>query len=553
MPTIEASKKDLESLVGRKFSREQLEEALLYVKGELDKIEGDSLTIDVKETNRPELWSVEGIARELRTKMGIDKGIRKYKVQKAKTECIIEKSVEKSRPFIACAIVRNVKVTEELLVQMIQLQEKVGGTFGRRRKETGIGLYDFDKITPPMYYRGYKDNEIEFVPLDYRVKMKPSEILMEHPKGKEFAHLLKGLEYYPIVIDSKKVVASMPPIINSETTGKVTEKTKNIFLEVTGFNWEIVNVALKVMCMAFADRGSAIEAVRVVFPKGGIYPKQPIETPHFGTKKLKLDVDYVNRILGLALNGKQIVALLEKSGMEANISGKKIEIEYPDYRQDILHPVDIVEDIVIGYGYNNIKPAKLEMNVVGEELKERVFADKVRDVCAGIGLQEVLTFNLTSIEKQSSKIMLKDEELVEIANPVSSNWAVLRKRLMPELLEFFAKNKHAEYPQKIFEVGTILEIDPKIDIGVRQKTNLCVAITDHGVNFTQIKSVLEAVVSNMGLNYSLSEAKLPFLEKGKGAEIKLGGGKGFVGELNPKTLANFGLDKKTAVLEIELY
>ena len=345
----------------------------------------------------------------------------------------------------------------------------------------------------------------------------------------------------------------MPPLINSETTGKVTEKTKNIFLEVTGFNWETVNIALKVMCMAFADRGAAIEAVKVVFPKGAVYPKQPIETPHFGTRKMKLDVDYVNRISGLAFNAKQVVGLLERSGMNAKVLGKKVEVEYPDYRQDILHPVDIVEDIIIGYGYDNIKPAKLEMNVVGEELKERVFVDKVRDVCTGIGLQEVLTFNLTSLEKQSSRVLMKDEELVEIANPVSSNWAVMRKRLMPELLEFLAKNRHSEYPQKIFEIGTVLEIDAKQETGTRQKTNLCVAITDHKVNFTQIKSVLEAVLSNMGIKYSLGESKSPFLEKGKGAEIKIGGGNGFIGELNSKTLGNFGLDKKTVVMEIGLY
>src|SRR3989344_5120344 len=553
MPTIEASKKDLEALIGKKFSKEQLEEALLYVKGELDKAEGDVLTIDVKETNRPELWSAEGIAREIRAKMGIDRGVKKYKVVKAKVSCTIEKSVEKSRPFICCAIIRNVKVDDELIKQMVQLQEKVGGTFGRRRKEAGIGLYDYGKMAPPVFYRGYKDDEIEYVPLEYKVKMRPSEILAEHPKGKEFGHLLKGLEYYPIVIDSKNTVASMPPIINSETTGKVSEKTRDIFIESTGFNWETVNIALKVICMTFVDRGATIEAVKIVFPKGGIYPKQPIETPHFGTRKMKLDVDYVNRISGLAMNAKQICALIEKSGMNAKAIGKKIGVEYPDYRQDILHPIDIIEDIIIGHGYNNIKPAKVEMNVVGEELKERVFADKVRDVCVGLGLQEVLTFNLTSAHKQADAIGLRGEKVVEIANPVSANWTVMRKRIMPELLEFLAKNKHAEYPQTIFEIGTVLEIDAKQETGTRQKTNLCIAMTDHQVNFTQMKSMLDAILSNMGLKYSLAETGLPFLEKGKGAEVKIGNGKGFIGELDSKILGNFGLGKKTVVLEIELY
>lgn len=552
MPTIQASKKDLENLIGKKFSRAELEEALMYVKGELDAMDGDALTIDVKETNRPDLWSAEGIAREIRTRIGKDKGVRKYKVNKAKISCTIEKTVEKSRPFICCALIRNVKITEEFLVQMIQLQEKVGTTFGRKRKETGIGLYDFGKMTPPVFYRGYKDKEIEYVPLEYKVKMHPSEILTKHAKGKEFAHLLKGVDYYPIVIDAKDVVASMPPIINSEATGKVTDKTKDVFLEVTGFNWEIVNTALKVTCMAFADRGSTIEAVKINFPKTKTYPKKSVETPFFGTKKISFDVDYFNKISGLGLTAKQMVSLIERSGMNGKVKGKKLEVEYPDYRLDIIHPVDVIEDMIIAYGYNKIEPKKLEMTVVGEELPERLFLDKVRDVCVGLGLQEILTFNLTSKEKQGQKLLLKNENQVEIANPVSSNWEVMRKKLMPELLEFLSKNQHAEYPQKIFEVGTALSIDTKNELGVRQTYNLCIALSDPRSNFTTIKSVLDAVTNNLGLKYSLKEANLSFLQKGKSGEIKVGNLKGFVGEVNQETLANFGLDKKTVVLELEM-
>src|SRR3989344_514494 len=198
MPTIEISKKDLESLVGRKFTQAQLEDALLYVKGEIDAVDGDSIKVDVKETLRPDVWSTEGIAREISSRMGISKGAGKYSVSKARISCTIEQTVEKARPFIACAIVRDVKVTENFLVQMIQLQEKVGMTFGRKRKEAGIGLYDFDKMTPPIFYRGYRDDKIEYVPLEFKTKMRPSEILAQHPKGREFAHLLSGYDRFPI-------------------------------------------------------------------------------------------------------------------------------------------------------------------------------------------------------------------------------------------------------------------------------------------------------------------------------------------------------------------
>src|SRR3989344_6077231 len=500
MPTIDFSKKDLESLLGKNLTTEQLENSLMYVKGEIDAIEGDKIKADVKETLRPDVWSAEGIAREILARTGFEKGLPKYKVAAAKVSCTIEQSVEKVRPFIACAIIRNVKVTEELLLQTIQLQEKVGTTFGRKRKEAGIGLYDFDKMKAPIYYRGYKDNEIEYVPLEFKAKMRPSEILTQHPKGREFGHLLKGSDRYPIVIDSAGTVASMPPIINSETTGKVSEKTKNIFIESTGYNWEKVNVALKVMCMALADRGGKIEAVKIKFPKTKTYPKAPIETPFFNTKKIECDIDYIKKISGLELTDSEIISLLQKARYEVKKSGKKLKLQYPDFRNDIMHPVDVVEDVLIGYNYNKIRPVRPKMSVTGEQRAQTSYLDKVRDACIGLSLQEVLTFNLTSKEKQQKMVELSGEEFVEIANPVSANWSILRKNISPELLEFLSKNKNVEYPHKIFEVGKTLSLDANSDTKTKEKNVLCVALAGKGYGYTLIKSIFEALCRELEKN-----------------------------------------------------
>ncbi len=553
MPTIDISKKDLEGLVGKKIPMPELEEALLFAKGEVDSVEGDNIKVDIKETNRPDLWSVEGIARELRARLGIEKGIRNYRVAKARVSCTIEKSVEGSRPFIACAIVRSVKVTDEFIRQIVQLQEKVGMTFGRKRKEAGIGLYDFDRMTPPVFYRGYKDEEIEYVPLDWKVPMRPSEILQQHQKGKEFAHLLKGMDRYPIVIDSKNVVASMPPIINSESTGKITFGTKNIFIESTGYNWETVNIALKVICVALADRGGKIEAVKIIFPKGGPYPKAPVETPFFRTKKITLDMGYAREISGLELQGKEIVALLGKARYAVKKKADKLELEYPDYRNDILHPVDIVEDILIGYGYNMIGTLRPEMVVTGAEQLETPYIDKVRDACVGLGLQEVLTFVLTSKGKQANMVGRdpEKEEFVEITNPVSSNWGIMRKSIYPELLEFLSKNKHVEYPQRIFEVGKTVELDANTDTRTRERTKLCIALAGKGCGFTLIKSALVAVCRDLGKKCSLHETSHPALKEGRRAEIT-GDTSGILGEVSEEVKKNFGLEQDVVLLEMEL-
>ncbi len=545
MPTIEGSKKDLEKLVGKSFSRKEFEEALLFVKGELEDCEGDKIKIDVKDTNRPDLWSIEGVARELRARLGKKKGLYEIKVKKGNVKLVIEKSVKESRPLMVAAVARNVKVTEDFLVQMIQLQEKVGLTFGRRRKETGIGLYDLDRITPPIYYKGYRAREIKFAPLEFEREMLLEDILEHHPKGREYGHLIKSFEFYPIVIDSKGIVCSMPPIINSNYTGKVTEKTKNLFVEVTGWKEKYVNTALNVIVAALHERGARIEAVKVIDGKKSFW------TPDFSPKKATVKADYVRKISGMQWTSRQIAGLLEKAGYNAKATGESISVQYAAFRQDILHQIDIVEDAIISFGYNDFPLKQIEMSVKGQELEKTRIVDTIRDVCVGLGLQEILTFTLTSKETQETKMLLPKQEMAEIANPVSANWQVFRKSLLPEALSFLAGNKHSGYPQRVFETGKAVVPDSKSETGVREPQRLCIVLCHDKTNYTEIKSHFDAIAKNMGWETRVQAAQHPSFENGKTAAIKWQNVSGIMGEINSKVLSNFGIETKATALEIE--
>lgn len=552
MPNIEVSKKDLEKFVGKSFTRPQLEEALEYVKGEIDSLEGDALKVDCKEPNRPDLWSTEGIARELLARMGKEKGIREYKVAKGDVNVHIDANLHSVRPLIACAVVKGVKVDEDFIKQMVQLQEKVGESFGRKRKELGIGLYDFDIMVPPVQYKGFADEEIEFTPLEWKVSMRPSEILSQHEKGKAYKHLLEGAKVFPIVIDSKGTVASMPPIINSQITGKVTEKTKNLFIECTGFKWETVSAALEVICMALADRGGKIYSCHLHFPsEKKPYPAKALYTPTFSTEKMSFDKSLIAQKSGLELKDKEIINLLERARYNVSIKNDKVHVEYPSYRTDIMHPVDIIEDLLISYGFNNIAPQKIEMAVVGSQLREAEYEDFVRSGCVGLTLQEVLTYNLTSRQIQAVNMQLPNDEFVEIANPVSINYELLRKRLAPQLLDFFSKNKDKEYPQRIFEVGTCLELRAGAEHGVHGSKHLCVAITHSNVNYTEIKSFFDSLCKYLGITAQIRKHAFPYLGE-NAAEITIDGKKGFIGEVDKEVIDAFGLRKPVALFEIEL-
>jgi len=514
-------------------------------------VDGDSIKIDVKETNRPDLWSAEGIAREIKARIGKEKGIKKYKTTKGKIKVYVDKNIAKVRPLIACAVVKGVKVDNDFIIQMVQLQEKVGETFGRKRKEAGIGLYDLNVMHPPVYYKGFKDKDIEFIPLEWKVPMRPSEILAQHEKGKAYAHLLEGNTYYPIVIDSKNTVASMPPIINSNITGKVTENTKDLFIEVTGFNWNTVSTALEVMCMALADRGGKIETTEIHFPEGKTYPSRKVNTPEFKTQKLTFKTELFNQVTGLTVKPSQLKTLLERARYNVTMTKDKTTVEYSNYRQDIMHGVDVVEDGLISYGYDKITSVPVEMCVIGKSLEELDALEGVRDGCIGLGLQEIISFNLTSKANQENNMLLGGEKFVELANPMSSNYEIMRKRLLPQALSFLSKNKGQLFPQRIFEVGACLELNPKADNGVNQSNHVCAISTHSNANFTEIKSILVTLCDSLGLKLKVEKKAFPFLGENS-AEIIVGGKKGFIGELSKEVEKNFGLKKPVVIFEFEL-
>jgi len=543
MPTLDIYVKDLEELVGRKFSESQLEDAVLQAKGEIEGLENGKAKVDIKDTNRPDLWSVEGIARELRGHYGIETGLPKFKIKKSGIVAKVDPKLEGIRSCGAYAVAKNVKITMELLEQLIQMQEKICETFGRKRKEVAIGIFDFGKVKGNVKYFA-ADPKTEFYPLGYRTKMSLAEILSDHPKGKEYAKLLKGQKKYPLLVDAENEVLSMPPIINSEHSGKVTLDTKNLFLDVTGNNQKTINSALEILCAALSDRGATIESVCVD------YGSKKIDTPCFKEKKILVPIELIGKLFGEKLKEKEILSLLKKKRMEGKKKGENIEVKFPSYRLDVLHPVDIVEDLLIASDFNKIKPEKIEIAATGSELPKVKFIEAVRECCVGMGLQEVLTFTMTSREKQQDKMLLSEQEFVEISNPVSAEYTVLRKSIIPELLQFLSKNKHYEFPQKIFEIGKTVFLDPKSETRVREPDTLCIILSGKEENFTSIKAHLDALSKAMGWSIEVKEKDHASFKKGRCALVQ-GNVHGVLGELNSQVMKKFDLEMPSAVLELE--
>ncbi|KPU63019.1 phenylalanyl-tRNA synthetase [Thermococcus sp. EP1] len=551
MPKFDVAKHDLERLVGKEFTVEEWEDLFLYAKCELDDLwehEGKIyFKADAKDTNRPDLWSAEGIARQVRWALGMTKGLPRYEIEKSDVVVYVDEKLKDIRPYGVYAIVEGLKLDEEALKQIIQLQEKVALTLGRRRKEVAIGTFDFDKLEPPFYYKAVEPEKIKFIPLNSEEEMTADEILEKHEKGKEYGHLIKGKPYYPLLIDSGGNVLSMPPVINSETHGKVTENTRNIFIDITGWHLEKIMLALNVLVTALAERGGKIKSVKVV------YKDFEVESPDLTPKEFEVELDYIKKLTGVELSDEEVKDLLERMFYEVELVDGKAKLKYPAFRNDIMHPRDVLEDVLIAYGYNNIEPEEPKLAVQGKGDDFIDFENAVRDLMVGFGLQEVMTFNLTNREAQFGKMNIPEEDIVEIENPISQKWSALRRWLLPSLMEFLGQNTHEEYPQKIFEVGKVTLIDESRETKTVSESKLGVAIAHPKVTFTEAKEVLDSLMHHLGVKYELREIEYGSFIPGRAGEIIVEGKSiGIIGEVHPQVLENWGIEMPVAAFEVFL-
>lgn len=523
MPTITLNKQSLLHLIGKKLLDEILKDRIEMLGFSLESMTPDSLEIEIY-PNRPDCLSEEGLARALASFINLKPGLKKYKVNKSSYKFKIDQRVKRIRPAVAAAVVKNITLDESALISIMQLQEKLHITHGRNRRKVSIGMYDLDKISFPLTYTS-KPKSFSFTPLDINKKLTLLQILQQHPKGREFAHLLKDFDEYPIWIDNKSQVLSMPPIINSEET-KVTQNTKNLFIDCTGLDQRTVEQALNIIVCALADRGGSIYTVN--------------NFPDLTPQKLKLNFDYVNKLLGLSLSKNEIKQLLAKMGIDL----KENTTFIPPYRTDIMHEIDLAEDIAIAYGYENFNAVIPNIATIASEIPIEIFKRKIAEILVGFNLVETNSFTLISKEELSK--MENKIEALEIENPSNEEYTVLRPWLLPCLLKTLQLNKHHEYPQNIFEIGPCFN-------NKKETMKLAVLLCHEKSDFTLIKQILDSLFQNLELEYKIEEVNHASFIKGRVGKILIKNKKiAYIGEIHPKVLTNYELIMPVSCFEIDL-
>ncbi len=535
MPTINLNYKTVKKALGN-LSDDELKKEMAMFGTDLETLDKSGITVEVF-ANRPDMLSEFGFVRALQAFLNIKPGLRQYNIKPSGKKVIIKPSVKEVRPYTACAIVKNLKLDDEKIEQLIQLQEKLHLTFCRNRKKGAIGIYPSDKLEYPIEFFADAPKNVKFVPLGETREMNGLQILSRHKTGREFGHMLEGNSKFPFFKDSKGEVLSMPPIINSEFTGKISSSTTEVFIECSGFDLRFLKTLLNIVICDLAELGGEIFSMELV------YPDKKLITPDLTPQEMKLDEVYVEELLGEKVNIKKA---LGKMGHDYS----KGIVKSPPYRVDILHPIDIVEEIAIGHGYDNFKPVIPNISTIAKESYVSQVKRKIVEILIGLKLDEVFTFNVTNNRVQNTMLGY-EEKIVEFSNSKSGDLSGLRRSMIPGLLEVLQKNANNEYPQKIFDMGTTFTKDKDQETGVLETDTLGVLLSGKDEDFTKSKQILEYLIEILGKSFKLKQRNFTEFIEGRAAEIIIDGKvAGKIGEIHPEVLQNFKLEMPCSAFEL---
>ena len=541
MPVVELSINRVRKLISGKTTRKQIIETLPFLGLDIESQDEEKIRIEYS-PNRPDYSTEFGVALGLQGLLGIKKGIQKFNIKKTKNSSIkVDSSVSKVRPFVTGILAKNGSLNGDDIQQLMWMQEDLHDGIGRKRKKSSIGLHDADKISFPLTYTTLT-REHKFIPLNSNSEQTIDEILTNTEVGQKYGWVVENEKNVPIILDSENNTISFPPIINSALT-TVTSSTKNILVEVTGIDKESAEDMLSVVVSILQTAGFEFEELKVSGNKN--------LTPLFKDKTIIYEPKLTSEILGIDMNVSNMVTCLKKCRLDASVKGQKIHCVIPRYRFDIFGPMDLVEEIALGYGIAEIDPKLSPSTTIGQKNDVTLKTELIRKTAVGLGILEAFNSSLTSKKVLYDLTKRESTEIISVLDSKSQEHTILRDSLLPGLLENLSKNIHESYPQKLFESGVVFTKDNPIN----ESVNFAVIISHKDTNFSEIKAVLQSILrTSFKINLKTKTSKNQELfSEGRHADIFVNDKKiGEVGEINSEILENFRIRTSVTGFEIKL-
>ncbi|KAL9103439.1 MAG: hypothetical protein Q9163_001502 [Psora crenata] len=500
--------------------------------------------------------------------------------QKRLMSCALN-STARIRPYVSGAILRNIKFTQERYDSFIALQDKLHQNLARQRTLVAIGTHDLDTIKAPFTYEALPPEDIQFVPLNQTKSMNGAELMEFYKNDKHLSRylpIIRSSPVYPVILDANRTVCSMPPIINSDHS-KITLTTRNVFIDITATDRtkaEIVNRILVCMFSQYTSEPFTIEPIQISSPHNNESRRVPDLTPRHVTASLS----YINACCGLELSPKDACDLLTRMAYKASPSPLDLgtlDILVPPTRADILHQADIMEDVAIAYGFNNLPRSFPDISItIAQPLAINKLSDIIRVEAAMAGWSEVMPLILCSHAENFAHLNRKDDgqTAVKLANPKTAEYQVVRNTLLPGLLKTLRENKHHTLPVKVFEVSDVAFKDMSLERKSRNERHFAAAFMGKSSGFEIVHGLMDHIMlmlksafitNEEGLKgkdvgeaaYWIHEVDDPTFFPGHAASIHLSiGGReqviGVLGILHPTVLQNFDLRYPVSTLEMNV-
>ena len=559
MPTISIFHHDLEQLLGQNANINQVETWLSLVKGELKdhNLANGELRVELQDSNRPDLWCVEGIARQIRVSLDTKPKHYPFLTNKgrSKRRLMVLPGIEEVRPFVAACAATGYHVTDEGLNQLIQTQEKLADIFGRKRQTVSIGVYRLPAISFPITYGLVKSEETRFTPLGFTEKMTPKEILAIHPKGLEYGGQLSNADHVPLLWDKDGQVLSFPPIINSREVGEVKIGDTDLLVEVTGTDLSMVLLTLNIFAVNLADRGAIIDPIDIVYPYTTAMGKT-IKAPLDMSTSQRISLNAIEHALGTPLGSEAIEQALSGYGYQVKATRHTLSVKLPAYRHDLMHVMDVAEDVAISRGYDSFTPIMPANFSVGSLSPVETLSDQIRDLMIGFGFQEMFSNILASRTEIVDRMRLAGTEhghIVEIENAMSESYSCLRSSILPFLLRVEAASPRSFYPHQLFEIGEVALPDMGVDLGSRTVGTIAAIIAQPGASFSEIHSYLDLLMYYLVRDYRLEPTTHESYLDGRVGKIICGKHEvGYIGELHPEVLEAWQINMPIATFEFHI-
>jgi len=579
MPVVDVDPDELRELTGTELSDDELRADLFDLGLEFEGwTDEEEMQLEFA-PDRLDRLSVEGIARSLRYHYGDDRGVYVPATNDAEWTIEVDSSVPDGRPYVTGAVVRGIDMDEEALQSLIQVQEKLHATMGRERAKGAIGVHDLVALKgapgtggeKTIRYVGVEPGGDTFVPLDSDSEMTPAEVLTDHPIGDTYGPLVEEFDRYPAIYDSIGLF-SFPPVINGRRT-EVSTRSRDLFIEMTGTDQWTVDHMLNIVCYALEARGARIERVDVSYDGDatGEFAGETLSRPDLSVERKTVTHDRIESVIGVDLSPEEVIDCAERAGLDAgetDLGGtdrdqadrRAYEVEIPPYRVDVLHPLDVIDDIGRAHGFNDLAPRYPDVSTVGGRHERSRLEDAARDALVGLGFEDLLNFHMINAAENFERMNLSPEdgavgaaEPTTIREPYSEAYTMLRTWALPSLLMVLERNTHRAYPQDLTEIGLAAGLDDSENTGVAEHRTVAAVLARTDASYEDAKARLQALAGAFGKTLETPPTEHPSFIPGRAAEVVLDGESvGVIGEVHPEVLVEHDLELPVAAFEFRL-